>query len=256
MKSPENKQHGMVAILDALGAASYSDPEIVCFLKSREIVLQSLDERIAGIPMKIDRAQMEIFTFNDTIIIVLKTGDVAADIEQIIAFVGILRRFLIDSLANKILFRGSMAAGSFYIDKDSYTVMGQAITDAAAWYDKAEWIGIHATPRTTMLIQRCFEKTLNMRRHLLLDYNVPLKDGSTAKAKAVNWPKIFLDPKLSPFRGGEKPREKLFELLSLHPVPFGTERKYWNTVAFFDHASSEIETDGKKPQRKSAQVRK
>jgi hypothetical protein len=246
MKSPPNRQNGIVAILDALGAASYSGPEIESFLKSREIALSLLDERIEDVARKIDRSQVEIFTLNDTVVIVLKTGDIAPNLGEILAFVSTLRKFLVDSMANNILFRGSMATGTFYIDAESNTVMGEAITDAAAWYDKAEWVGIHLTPRTSMSIQRWFELTANTRRHQLLDYSVPLKDGRVIETKAVNWPKIFVDPKLTPWKTGVKPREKLLELLSAHSVPLGTERKYSNTIAFFDEAAKEIEKTNKK----------
>jgi hypothetical protein len=252
MKSPTNPQNGVVAILDALGAATYSDPEIVSFLNSREIVLLSLDERIAGVSKKIDPDQIEIFTFNDTIVIILKTGKTPASIDEIIVFVGLLRRFLVDSLKNNILFRGSFAAGTFYIDAGKQTVMGQAISDAAAWYDKSEWIGIHATPRTAMLMQRWFEKNSNSRRHLLLDYSIPLRAGGSVQSKAVNWPKILIDPKLTPPVHDEKPREMLMEHLSRHPVPFGTERKYQNTIEFFDHAQKEIERKNEEKAKKQS----
>jgi hypothetical protein len=39
--------------------------------------------------------------------------------------------------------------------------MGEAVTDAAAWYERANWIGIHATPRASMLIDRFIEEEEN-----------------------------------------------------------------------------------------------
>jgi len=49
--------------------------------------------------------------------------------------------------------------------------MGQAMTDAAAWYDKADWIGRHATPRTSMLIQKWVDRGKKPKSHLILEYN-------------------------------------------------------------------------------------
>jgi hypothetical protein len=40
-------------------------------------------------------------------------------------------------------------------------IMGEAVTDAAAWYERANWIGIHATPRASMLIDRFIEEEEN-----------------------------------------------------------------------------------------------
>ena len=79
----------------------------------------------------------------------------------------------------------------------------------------------------------------------MLDYPVPLKNGTVIQLKAVNWPKVFLLPKWTPCKSGETPREKLFELLSAHPVPIGTESKHLNTIAFFDHALKEIASEEK-----------
>jgi hypothetical protein len=75
MKSPKNKEHGMVAILDALGAANYSDLEIESFLKSRDNALRLLDVKIEGVLGQINRRQIDFFTFNDTILIAFKTNN-------------------------------------------------------------------------------------------------------------------------------------------------------------------------------------
>jgi hypothetical protein len=44
----------------------------------------------------------------------------------------LLRRFQVDSLLHGILFRGSISVGRFHVDDESNTVMGPAVTDAAA----------------------------------------------------------------------------------------------------------------------------
>lgn len=248
MKSPPNKQNGLIAILDALGAASYSDQEIETFLRSRENVMELLNEKIEEFPDKIDRKDIEIFTFNDTILIAYKTNSRQPSLRQIDPFFHILRKFLVDSLSHKILFRGSVAIGTFYVDCETNTVMGQAVTDAAAWYEKADWIGIHATPKATIVIQRWLERRSASKEHLMLDYDVPLKDGKSIRAKAVNWPKVFFVNSLTPCENGEKPKEKILQLLAEHAVPLGAERKYFNTLDFFDHAVKEI----KKKERRTS----
>ena len=46
MKSPERKeQQGIVAILDALGASSYSNAEIERFLNARALIIEALNSK-------------------------------------------------------------------------------------------------------------------------------------------------------------------------------------------------------------------
>jgi hypothetical protein len=248
MKSPANQQNGIIAILDALGAANYSEQDIKKFLKARENVLSLLGQKIANMPERIRPEDVDVFTFNDTILIAYKTNHERPNLGHISTFFMVLRKFFVDSLSSGILFRGSVGIGTFFVEDESNTVMGQAVTDAAAWYDKADWIGIQATPKGTMVIQHWLEREVKNRNHLILDYNVPLKDGKTIRVKAVNWPRVFFMPPISPCRNAEKPREKLLELLTAHPVPPGIEQKYSNTITFFDYVKNRIQKAKRKAQ--------
>ncbi len=220
--------------MDALGAATYGDAEIKRFRESREIVLQLFTAKAVDILGEIRQENVKTFTFNDTILFILKTGSNPPTLKQISDFFRLMRKFLVDSLANKILFRGSIAIGTFYADDDTNTVMGEAVTDAAAWYDKADWIGVHATPRASLIIQRNLERSDEAKESVLLDYDVPLRRGMTVRAKAVNWPKVFFVNSITPCTDGSKPREELIAFLTEHQVPRGTETKFFNTITFFD----------------------
>jgi hypothetical protein len=247
MRTPSEPENGIVAILDALGAASYGDAEVKRFIDSRQVVLQLLSQKAEDVLGEIRAPMITTFTFNDTVLIILRTGADEPRLNQISAFFTIMRKFLVDSLAHRILFRGSIAIGTFYANDETNTVMGQAVTDAAAWYDKADWIGVHATPRATLVIQRWLEHNEGTKRNVMLDYDVPLKRGSIVRTKAVNWPKVFFIPSISPCDGGMEPKEKLLEFLTQHQVPWGAEGKFYNTIAFFDHAVKHI----KKQERES-----
>ena len=240
MRTPSEPENGIVAILDALGAASYGDAEIRRFIDSRQVVLQLLNQKAEDVFGEISAPMITTFTFNDTILIILRTGSEEPRLKQISDFFTIMRKFLVDSLAHRILFRGSIAIGTFYANDETNTVMGQAVTDAAAWYDKAEWIGVHATPRATLVIQRWLERNDKSKGHVMLDYDVPLKRGAILRTKAVNWPKVFFIESISPCEGETEPKEKLLEFLTQHQVPWGTETKFYNTIAFFDHSVKQI----------------
>ena len=70
------QEHDAVAILDALGASSYRDKKIQGFLPSRERVLIELNAWIEDVhgTVKIEPDELVTFTFNDTIVIVLRGG--------------------------------------------------------------------------------------------------------------------------------------------------------------------------------------
>lgn len=222
-------QPGLIAILDALGAARYSEAEINQFLKSRDLVLSLLQGKARG--------RVTVFTFSDTVLIVYPT-DGPAIFADVRAFCELLRKFVINSLAQRILFRGAFAIGLFLVERGTQTVLGPAVTDAAAWYNRADWIGVTATPQATLLVQSLTEQRGDDLFRLVIDYPVPLKDRAPLSLKAVNWPKAFFVRGLRPWTDGERPRAKCLSLLAMNAVPQGTESKYFNTMAFFDYCES------------------
>jgi len=232
---PKPKQ-GLVAILDALGAADYKDEKISQFLDSRERVLTLLEDRVFSKQLKdvIEEGSISTFTFNDTVLIIHTTKSSPA-LNDVFNFCTLLRKFAIDSLINGILFRGSVSVGEFYVDDESNTVMGTAVTDAAAWYDSADWIGINTTPHASLFIQSLLESEKTSLDHLLVDYEIPLKGRDPLELKAINWPKAFVVKGLTPVeKGKESPKAKFLKLLCVHGMPKGTELKYVNSVKFFD----------------------
>lgn len=227
--------HGIIAVLDALGAANYNDKEITEFLNSRERVLELLRRKANA---KEVRGDMNIdlvttFTFNDTVLIVYRTPELAT-LDNVKHFCQLLRKFMVDSLVQGILFRGAVSIGKFYVDDESNTVMGTAVTDAAAWYNAADWVGINATPHASLVIQALLQGSKDLD-NVFVDYPVPLKDRLPLILKAVNWPKAFYVTGLRPVKDDEDPRAKCLELLTAHRVPKGTELKHFNSVTYFDY---------------------
>jgi hypothetical protein len=229
-------EQGLIAILDALGAATYSEEKIGQFLKSRELVLELLRRKVKAIG--IDVNQVTMFTFNDTVLIVYRTKGTCS-LKEVKAFGELLRRFAVNSLEHGILFRGAIAIGRFYMNEETNTVMGEAVSDAAAWYNLADWIGIAATPHATLYIQSLAEQKAENIGRLMIDYPVPLKNRASVILKAVNWPKAFFVKGISPCAKGENRRAKCLALLVGHGVPLNTEAKYFHTIDFFDHCAAE-----------------
>ena len=240
-----NLDRGLIAILDALGASLYFKAEIERFLDSRRLLLELLKEKAEDIlPGRLSEDRLKVFTFNDTIVIVYRTVS-HPSLDQVESFCSLLRVFAVRSLEKSLLFRGSVAIGDFYgLDDETNTVMGPAVSDAAAWYEQADWIGINTTPRATLLIQALQEGSGRALEHVLIDYAVPLKSRSPEKLKAINWPKGFYVKGLRPDGAGTTKR-RLLELLGRHEIPRGTESKYSNAVEFFDYVVSKLQL-GKK----------
>jgi hypothetical protein len=228
------ERNGLIAILDALGASNYSEDEIAQFLKSRQRVLSLLSAKADRILGRVDAKRISTFTFNDTVVIVYETENLVC-LDDIRAFCTLLRHFEVQSIAEGIFFRGAMSIGSFYSDEPLNTIMGKAVADAAAWYNQGDWIGIAATPQATLLIRSHEQQAAKDVQNVIIDYSVPMRDGSSIPLRAVNWPKGFYVKGVRPLKGDENPRAKCLALLVRSGVPKGSERKYFNTVAFFDY---------------------
>jgi hypothetical protein len=114
-----NQQQGLIAILDALGAANYSREKITQFLKSRELVLEQLRHKAANL-RGVDASLITTFTFNDTVLILYQTK-APVTLQDVKGFRELLRRFAVKSLEHGILFRGSLSIGPFYVDGASNT---------------------------------------------------------------------------------------------------------------------------------------
>jgi hypothetical protein len=246
-KKSIKREFGAVAILDALSASNYTEAEIEEFLRSRDRVLEELNawvEEPHG-SVEIRPKELETFTFNDTIVIVLRGGSASLGFDKVTSFAAVIRKFVVDSMAAGLLFRGAAALGTFRVDTETNTVMGDAVTDAAAWYARTEWVGVHFTPRSFLELSGMYETSGSKRRWAMLPYEVPLRGGEKLHTYAINWPKIFMVPSLSPWKNGLTPRAELLHTLAQHRVPLGTEQKYLNTLAFFEH-SLEMEADARK----------
>lgn len=227
--SPLRPLHGFVAILDALGAKNYSAQEAEQFLRSRDEFIPFISS-IAEQQIKINPNDFQRFIFNDTVVLTYVRGRTFQDAW---AFCHVLRVFQSVFLQRQIFFRGAFGVGDFYkLDPGSNTVMGPAVSDAATWYERADWIGIHATPYTTIFLRSLIQRENQTLDYVLLDYDVPLKDRGRMRLKSINWPKgVYLNHG----KDRNKARAAVLSFLAKGPMPIGSESKYFNAIEFYDH---------------------
>ena len=224
----ENPRPGFVAVLDALGAKNFTLHEADQFLNARDEVLTVLGN-LAKEQIKVEPDDLKTFIFNDTIVLAFLSE---LTYQGAWAFCHVLRGFEALFLGKQIYFRGAFGAGTFYgIDDKRNTIMGPAVTDAASWYERADWIGIHATPYATVLINSFLAAGGDSLDYVLVDYDVPLKDSRTMNLKAINWPKLIY---LNNSKTSERAKAATLRLLAKGPIPKDSEAKYFNTIKFFD----------------------
>jgi hypothetical protein len=226
--SPFEPAHGFVAVLDALGAKNYSPREAEVFLQSRDEFFPFITT-IAERQLKINVKDLKRFIFNDTVILAYVRGQTWQDAW---AFCHILRAFETWFLGKQIFFRGAVGVGEFYrVDEDTNTIMGPAVTDAATWYERADWIGIHATPYATIFFDALLERARDKFQYVLVDYEVPFKDRGRMRLKAVNWPKgIFINNDYNL----QQSKAAILRLLAKAPMPLGAEAKYFHAIEFYN----------------------
>lgn len=235
----------VVGVVDALGAAVFERDQINHFLNARARILEATESRAEVKLPEVDR--FITFTFNDTIVIVLKSqgnserSTVSAGDAR--AFMMLLRSFFVESLKHGIFFRGAVSIAPCIVDHETNTVMGEAVADAASWYEQADWIGVLLTPRASMRVEawECSGSSGSMRRPVWLDYEIPLKrrEGRPPhqRFKALNWPPHVTAGHVGADQDMEfSAKSWLLRQFAKRQMPLGTESKYRNTLAFFEHS--------------------
>jgi len=235
-----NKKKGVVYILDALGASNYSDQQIESFLLTRKelgSLIEKLSSQINELSPDYSLEKPSVYTFGDTVILAFTYEDEKHLEAHILSTAIMMQNFILLSLQKGILFRGAFSVGSYIESPESNTVMGEAVSDAAAWYEKADWMGIISTPKANNVIEFIFSSE-RLTPNYLWKYDVPLKDSSSVSLYTIPWPsKLVTDPMtaaLNPFKC-------FLSLIKDLPVPIGTESKFKNTIEYFKATQSEID---------------
>jgi len=114
--------------------------------------------------------------------------------------------------------------------------MGEAISDAASWYEKSEWMGLCSTPMTNNILEHYLDYERLNNAFFMIPYPVPLKNGQKFELYTVSWAGRFFHNNTSLSDG----RKYFLKLLKDQPVPLGTELKYKNTKDYFGCVSEII----------------
>jgi hypothetical protein len=248
-------QYGVVAMLDVLGGRTSGFDDTERLIGNLNNFLESEDLKKNWTRLyNLSSENTNLRVVQDTIIFDMeqkKRADesfsdpllIACNAMFLLAATEWLMSAMVVGLKCGLPLRGAVAIGHYSLAQfttnygQMSAILGPAVSDAASWYEKADWLGLIATPACAHTISY-FSEWLKEGRESpqgarfkdlrwsvddkFVEYPVPLVDGTAEKLWALSWPDQW------PSR-----RSFLSALVGL-PVPFGTQRKYSNTLNFFD----------------------
>jgi hypothetical protein len=231
-------KYGFVVLIDALGTKTDSIESSERYLKAVGQIEKAIKISHFIAYRAAETTDLKLFKnlkirfFGDTLLLTFEIKSKLREHDYFKGLSYILSHFILEALELGILFRGSFSLGEYL--EDGNIVLGPAVFDAAAWYDKLEMIGIIATPRTTMSLKSIFlqRDTTAISSWISGVFDeYPLKGGGQIELYAINWPAALEGDDRDPKRETEKSR--FYRLMRNFSVPLGAESKLQNTEQFF-----------------------
>jgi len=229
-------EHGVVAILDALGVKGIwarQDPKTV--ITKWNTVIDNFKE-FKKLHNEDDEAigKSKVFSFSDTIIITYVGNE--DDELQLLNDMGLhLSLPFCDALLDGIFFRGVISKGKF--KQTSRMIIGPAIDEAMSWFERHDWMGISLAPSTSFALDE-YENDGNKMKWFTR-YNVPVKHGISLNngidknTWVLNWPNTLEDSNAIQDLDVD-PKSALLNAFSQSPIGPDAISKYKNTIDFYD----------------------
>jgi len=217
-KDTQEMRFGAVTLLDILGWKGIWQRKEDAIDSLLKLIRLSYNKRDLLIGDKQFRdLEVEIKSISDTIALVTY-GDVNISLEFHSRITSIL---VSQSILEGIPLRGATSYGKLST-RDSIMV-GPAIDEVAAWYEKSNWIGVILTPSALFQIDTSKFRFINR----LVEYPVQIKNFNKMKLLCVDWTNVWTHNKYD--------RAKLLELfLDNAPVLPDVYEKFINTLDFYD----------------------
>ena len=215
---------GIVAAIDMLGTKEAGR-------ERGQIELQYLWKGLADLARRILRPEdgFAVTTESDAIK-VMGSGRSTAYLLK--AFGMASWRIVAKSMQYNVPVRGCVAVGVYYAGLENL-VTGSAVNEANAWHDRAQWIGVAATPSACAVLD-AMEKAdavgLDAMHEYYARYDIPSKTGADA-AWAVNWPRQC---EATGKGGGTKGMMQIIRAGLGRSPDKGAERKWLNAGKFCD----------------------
>ena len=173
---PVQHKTGIVSLIDMLGTKDSRNKECNVRVHSSWNALLSYAEHLVRNEPALQ--SWKVSAFSDTMFITAE-GDAKVLLG---AFGRMSARLIPKSIDLDIPIRGCVAAGEFY-QSGRKLFTGMAVTEAASYYERPQWIGISSCPSAYNVIDG-----LGNGRAYYTKYDMPLKQSVEFGALVVNWP--------------------------------------------------------------------
>jgi len=185
------KKYGSIILIDALGTKSrWKNKDGDKIFEKWEKFLDLLDDIIKKVnspntEKHHEHLKIRIHSFSDTILITLPTSIEKIDHSESQRFeiidnietAGLIAVNILEfGLLTEFAFRGCISFGEFF--ENDRTITGQALIDAAEYYEKPNWIGVSLSPSAHI-------KMSNKVSNTLTKYDIPTKEGIEIDGLAV-----------------------------------------------------------------------
>ena len=190
------------------------------------------------------------YAFSDTYIITINRQN----LEILFELQFMLSLLFYHGLGDGICLRGTFSYGTFYSNRDkrSPIIIGPAVDEAAEWYEKGDWFGVHASPTANFLLDKYNHDT--PLDFFFTKYPIPMKESINYNAWAINWPYFMTESSLREIKRGEKyirkkvlsqlkqKKQWVYEKFSRIPTGSKDISKLTNTLTFYDELCNKLES--------------
>ncbi len=243
---------GIVVDVDVLGAKGREKPGAERLLKALGLLAQHAreeyipwSERVAATTPAAEFDALRVSLGGDFIQLTWKTC--LATPGAITRCAMMVQDLFVHALSLRLPLRGAIGVGDILYNEDEGNALGSGVDDAANWYERADAMGVIATPSCGAYVGWLAEgrgEAHERMSRIFMRYDVPLKSGG-GQVKAVQmwalaWPNAHLERCR---KKNQPPRKQLMALLTGFDVPPEAEQKYRHATEFYDHCVKEWEAE-------------
>jgi hypothetical protein len=239
--------NGFVVMVDILGAKRIEAWRLY------EICID-LENKITNLIIQhYPQGEVQHLVFNDTVAVGWKIPE--PNLVVVALFFKQLQELVMNMLEIGVPLRGAISEGQYIVPKSSDSenryLLGDAVNDAAEWYERMDLIGLIMTPKASMNVETAINNAernpdvlwkMEIVDILLPRYNVPLSHGGSQSCRTVGWPGLtgsdsVMDGSLDSVRKLHvQQRDRFLSIFDAQRVKIPPKAigKYNNTLEFID----------------------
>lgn len=238
--SDVEEENGIIIFLDVLGIKGIWRREDSKVLQKKWANFTKSVEDV--IKLEFPKNKVSFYTFSDTIIITI----ISETPERILLKLSSSIAYsIIISMLLGLPLRGCISVGKFFQHKT--LVIGEAIDEAASYYELPQWIGVSCAPSANEIIDRIGRSEPHKLEGGYARCEIPLKTTIEQNAWVVDW--TWFSDDLIYENSEHSAKRKYIDTLDLLHEELGQSNdissslKWRNTIKFYEDIQFEIEYD-------------